>query len=332
MQIVYLIRKKNKDYFSIEKVFSEVSSYAALIHSVRIVHLPQKGVSILNILYAIFLRLRFRRNSVFHITGDAHYISLVMPRKKTLLTVHDSVFLRRYTGIKRIALRKLYLDWPLKWLKYVSVISEKTRLELESEAGNLRCEIFVINNPIQASFVRTEYEFNTACPRILFVGTNENKNLGRAVEALRGIRCKLVILGRLSKEQLAALEIGDTQFESYFSLSDLEVAELFSRIDILLFPSIYEGFGLPIIEAFAVGRPVITSDISPMNEVAGGAAVLVDPYDVASISKAVQRVIADKELRQEMVEAGFVVAKRYDGKSIAAKYLAIYSKMTSKIS
>jgi glycosyltransferase involved in cell wall biosynthesis len=92
----------------------------------------------------------------------------------------------------------------------------------------------------------------------------------------------------------------------------------------LLFASTYEGFGLPIIEAQAVGRPVITSDLCSMPEAAGGAACLVDPYDVAAIRQAVLRVMEDHEYRDDLIARGLVNVERFRASKVAAQYAQLY--------
>jgi glycosyltransferase involved in cell wall biosynthesis len=95
----------------------------------------------------------------------------------------------------------------------------------------------------------------------------------------------------------------------------------------VLFPSTYEGFGLPIIEAQQTGRPVITSNISPMKEVAGNAACLTDPFSVQSIREGVLKVIQDDDYRNTLVRNGFNNAQRYNPEKIANEYFLIYQRL-----
>ena len=96
-----------------------------------------------------------------------------------------------------------------------------------------------------------------------------------------------------------------------------------------MFASTYEGFGVPIIEAQAMGRVVITSNIEPMNKVAGNGAIIVDPYDVNSIKEAVLRIIDNVELRNDIILKGLKNASKYSSESIASKYLKLYKKVYS---
>src|SRR5690606_13296776 len=99
--------------------------------------------------------------------------------------------------------------------------------------------------------------------------------------------------------------------------------------DIILFPSIYEGFGLPITEGNKAGRVVITSNISPMKDIAGDAACLVDPFDVLSIRNGLLKVMEDDVYRERLIKNGFENVKRFDAEFISDQYLAIYQKVAA---
>jgi len=96
------------------------------------------------------------------------------------------------------------------------------------------------------------------------------------------------------------------------------------------FCSTYEGFGLPIVEAQAMERPVMTSDVAPMNEVSGGAAVLVDPFDVASIRVGLFRLIEDEPLRVELIRKGAENAKRFNAQLVADQYRQLYQEILKR--
>jgi glycosyltransferase involved in cell wall biosynthesis len=105
------------------------------------------------------------------------------------------------------------------------------------------------------------------------------------------------------------------------------MAAAYSNADIVLFPSLYEGFGLPVIEGFKAGRAVITSNISPMKDVAKGAACLVDPKDIASIHEGVKLVINNRVYREELIEKAAEVVTSFSPEIIAERYLDIYEKI-----
>lgn len=98
----------------------------------------------------------------------------------------------------------------------------------------------------------------------------------------------------------------------------------------MLFPSTYEGFGLPIIEAQATGRPVLTSKLEPMSSVAGDAACLVDPYSVESIRAGVKKIIENESYRNELIEKGFKNVERFQLKNVTKQYIDLYQELIQR--
>lgn len=110
-------------------------------------------------------------------------------------------------------------------------------------------------------------------------------------------------------------------------ISEEELDSLFRMPDMLVYPSLYEGFGIPVLEAMKVGVPVVTSNTSAIPEVAGGAALLVDPTDVQALSAAMARVLNDKSLRAELKAKGIERAREFTWDRNAESYLAIYKAL-----
>ena len=117
------------------------------------------------------------------------------------------------------------------------------------------------------------------------------------------------------------------KYRNSVNLSQQEVIDSYVECDFLVFTSLYEGFGLPIIEAQKVGRPVITSQIDPMMEVAGSGALLVDPYDVQDIRRGISEIIENQALRQLLIDEGQKNATKFDPEYSAAQHLKIYRSM-----
>ena len=162
---------------------------------------------------------------------------------------------------------------------------------------------------------------------ILQIGTDFNKNLENLAKALKNIACTLVIIGRLSvvqKEMLASLGI---DYINKFSLSISELYKEYIKADMLTFVSTIEGFGLPILEAQATGLPVVTSNCSSMPEVAGGGALLVDPFEPKSIQEGIMEMIKNKYKRACWVEKGYMNVERFSKEKIASDYLKLYEDL-----
>ena len=116
-------------------------------------------------------------------------------------------------------------------------------------------------------------------------------------------------------------------YSDVFSISPEQLVDEYRNASVILFPSTYEGFGLPVIEGFQAERTVITSDISPMKEVAGDAALLVDPYSVASIREAVINLLSNHQRQMELVEAGKEKVVNYQPAFIAGLYQNLWRKL-----
>ena len=102
---------------------------------------------------------------------------------------------------------------------------------------------------------------------------------------------------------------------------------LYKGAELFIFPSLYEGFGMPVLEAMASGIPVITSNISSLPEVAGEAAILVNPYDIVEIAKAIKNVIKNDKLKKEMIEKGLKQARKFTWENSVKKLEKIYSEL-----
>ena len=320
MRVLQVMRRPSSFYYSIENVFSAIKPFFSRT-KIDTVEVSKIGINWVNLFGLLKYRSEF---DVFHVTGDVHYTVFAFPRKKVVLTIHDCIFLQTYSGTKRYLLKKILLDWPVKYAGRITTISEKSKNEILAAT---RCDpnkIVVIPNPVKNCFVAKHKSFNVDRPRILFLGKTPNKNLDRVIVALRGVSCVLNIVGKPSNEQLALLKSYEIEVIIESFLTEKELAERYVLADIVLFPSYYEGFGLPILEAFKSERVVITSDIDPMKSVAAGGAYLVNPFDANSICDAVREITDNEELRNKLIPRGREVVKRYDPSIIASRYEQVY--------
>ena len=326
MDVVQFQRKSGAGMFSVERLFSDVRSAlpADITTRVRINRHLSRG---------IFPRLFdafgawHQRGSVNHILGDVHYLAWFLPRRRTVITILDCVSLERMTGFRRWLLWALWYWLPLKRAAKVTVISEYSRRSLLGWVRYPPEQIKVVPPTLSRAFLQASVEPNDGAWRLLQIGTSQNKNLLRVIQALNGLPVTLVIIGALCEPEKQALRDDGVNFENHVDLDVDQLLEQYRRAHIVIFASTYEGFGMPIIEAQAVGRPVITSNVCAMPEAAGNAACLVDPYDVGDIRRGVIRLMTDADYVSELVERGFLNASRYAPERIAAQYADVYREI-----
>lgn len=269
----------------------------------------------------------------------AHVLPLVHPRA-SLVTVHDLGYLHFPETHPR--LQRLYLDVSTRWnaraAAHVLADSEATKADLVARYAIPPDKISVAypgydqtlvstRDPARMAAVKTRY--GIAGDYFLYLGTLQpRKNLARVIDAFASIETEavLVLAGKrgwlyddlFSQVRRLGLE-KRVLFPSYVPEED-KIA-LLSGALAFVFPSLYEGFGLPVLEAHAGGCPVITSTTSSLPEAAGDAALLVDPQDTSTIATAMQRLADDLTLRKALVERGFTNARRFSWAACARTVL-----------
>ena len=327
-KILYVERKPSESV-SIEKVFRQIDKSLSKRDFTTAFQQLQYANDAIGTIRNLF-SFKKSKADIYHITGHVHYIALILPKDKTVLTIHDAVILHIRSGVRRYILKKLLFDLPLKRLKYITAVSEATKKEIVFYTKCDESKIRVIENPLQEHFQATEKKrFASEFPVILQIGTTANKNLHNLVKALEGISCRLNIVGELSDDIRNLLQEKKINYKNKSNLNNEQIREEYADADIVTFCSTFEGFGLPIIEAQAMLTPVVTSNISPLKEVAGGGAVLTDPYDFQSIRRGVLQIINDDDFRKKLVVGGIENIKRYEPKRIASLYEALYREISS---
>jgi len=268
--------------------------------------------------------------AINHITGDVNFLALGLRGKRNILTIHDLGHydtLKKRNALQFLVYKLFWFRLPLRYVSMVTVVSEFTKSKLIGYFNFPEDRIRIIPDPVKPIFQYVPKVELNAKPHILMMGTGKHKNLDNLVEAAKDSDFHIDIIGWPAPDELEKLRACNIAHKVYSHLTDEEVYQRYIACDIMFNASFYEGFGMPIIEAQAVGRPVITSNLGAMAEVARDSAVLVDPGQPAAIRDAIRSLVEDREYYNKIVALGRENAARFDYKSIALQYLEIYREM-----
>lgn len=271
-----------------------------------------------------------KQQKVNHVTGDINYIGLLLHKRKTIHTILDCVFMTGAPGLKRSVLKLFWLTIPVRRSRFITAISAATKTEILRYTDCDPNKIVVIPVAISNRFVAREKPFNKTKPVILQIGTAHNKNIPRLIDALKGISCSLHIVGKQNEEYKQLLQNNNIDYLYQSGLSDAEMMDKYAEADIITLVSTYEGFGMPILEAQATGRVVITSNILSMPDVAGDGACLVDPEDIVAMRNGFVKIINDDKYRNDLINKGYSNIKRFDPEKIAYQYLELYKTIAEQ--
>jgi glycosyltransferase involved in cell wall biosynthesis len=276
------------------------------------------------------------------------------------MTVHDVLEhmsrTRGHSGVRR-SLHFHLTRRVLAGAARVFAVSQFTKGELEKLFGIPSQRIEVVYNAIDERFLRGHANdsdrgliaerYQVTYPFLLYAGRiSPHKNLVRIIEAFSALKTvlakdalfpdlKLIIIGdELSKHpdlRRTVIKSGVQNDVRFLGFVPIEVLRIFyDAAKIFVFPSLYEGFGLPPMEAMAHGTPVVTSNTSSLPEVVGNAAVLVNPENVFEIMRALHRVLTDQDLRERMKRRSYEQSQRFSWENSARQVLRIYSDVTGQ--
>jgi glycosyltransferase involved in cell wall biosynthesis len=286
-----------------------------------------------------------------------NFISLSDKTRK-VITIHDLSFWRYpefFTWRKNFWHKMNRIKKLFKEFEAIIAVSQNTKQDIIDLAGIEPEKIKVIYSGIDENFkilspsdsvleeVKKKYSLSSSF--ILFLGTLEpRKNVRGVIEAYNLLRqtdkteefedLKLILAGGngwktedIYEEYNNSPYKSDIQFLSYIKAEDKPA--LYNLASVFIYPSFYEGFGFPPLEAMACGAPVVTSAVSSLPEVAGGSALLVDPYNLAFLAEALRQILTNPGLAADLRKKGLENVKRFNWKKTAEEYLKVFKSLKS---
>jgi glycosyltransferase involved in cell wall biosynthesis len=292
--------------------------------------------------------LHRERPDVFH---APHYVLPPATRCRSVVTIHDCIHLMfpQYLRNRAAYVYARASMWSAAHQAHrILTVSEASKRDIIHFFNVPPEKIVVVYNAIEERFaltpsddaiarVRERYQLNHKF--VLYVGTiKPHKNLVRLIEAFAELRrrgfdeLKLLIIGdEIAKVPALRRAVHSHKLHKHVRflgyLEDETLASLYRLASVFVFPSLYEGFGLPPLEAMASGTPVVTSNVSSMPEVTGDAAVLVDPYNVESIVEGIARVLNDPALAAELGRKGMARAREFSWERSVARTRQVYQEV-----
>lgn len=292
-------------------------------------------------------KLYKHRIDVYH---GPNYVLPIFAKAGTVLTAYDMIVFatqKWYKPISQFRVQRL-LRMSAKRAHKIITGSENSKLDIIEILGLPEEKVQVvyigiddvyrpINNKHELDFVKAKYGITDRF--ILHVGSlNPRKNISRLIEAYKRLpldileEYQLVIVGKRgwkSDEIFARVKELCLENRVVFTgfIEDNDLPLLMNAADLLAFPSLYEGFGIPPLEAMACGTPVIASNTSSIPEVVGDAALLFDPYNVEEMSAAMYRALTDGQLREKLRQKGFERVKKFSWEKTAQETLAVYEEV-----
>jgi glycosyltransferase involved in cell wall biosynthesis len=290
------------------------------------------------------------RRSHARLYHSAYYLMPYAPGVPSVVTCYDLIPLfypHYFTALQRVIFRTAHI-LALRTVRVTLVISEATKNDL-TRLFHVDPQRIVVTPlaaavhfqpPSRAEIDRARHKYTLPDRYVLYFGSNKpHKNVPRLVEAFaqseirdRGSETGLVIAGhwdeRYPEAKQAAERLGLKDAVRFIGpVKDDELPALYGGAELFVFPSEYEGFGLPVLEAMACGALVVCSNRSSLPEVAGDAALLCDPHDVRALARAIEQALADRNVRATLQQRGLARAAQFSWEQTAQRTLGVYRSL-----
>lgn len=312
--------------------------------------------------YGVYRRiwnwLPVKYNTLLNTHSDIyHFFDYIVPPKiegKVITTIHDMTYILYPEMVEKKTLERIKegIEYSINRADKIITVSESSKKDIINFLGVDEEKIEVVYNGVEyerfsnscteKEQLRVKKKYNLPDKYILYMGTLEpRKNIESIISAfslfisnnnIYSNDIKLVIAGKKGWlyesifNQVQNLSIEDkVVFTDYVEEEDKPL--IYKMASVFIFPSIYEGFGIPVIEAMASSVPVITSTASSLKEIAGEAAAVVEPKDIDSMSNAMKQILENEAVRNSMIEKGHAQAKKFNWQSSVEKLADIYQKL-----
>lgn len=283
-----------------------------------------------------------------------YFASPLVPLFPTVVTIHDVIplILKEYAWRRQTRLYNALVSAAAKRAQAIIAVSQCSKRDIERTLRIPSERIHVIGNAVDESFhpitdswllaaVRERYNIGERYI-LYFGGFDLRKNVHRIIRAYAQLppslraTYQLVVAGRLHHlghplypdPRPLVRELGlDEQVIFTGQIREQDKAPLYSGATVFLFPSLYEGFGMPVLEAMACGTPVLTSNVSALPEVVGDTGVLVNPYEVEAIAEALGQLLDDERFRRELGERALARARVFNWRQVAEQTVQVYRQV-----
>jgi glycosyltransferase involved in cell wall biosynthesis len=319
----------------------------------RSIIIPDRYLNILWYRWRLPLHATFFTGQVDIYHGPDFVLPPINGKVCKIVTVHDLAFIEHpeYALPQMVAFLNKVVPEAVGAADVVAAVSQATRQTLIEHLKTPPEKITIIPNGVRPHFRRitdpillaaTRHKFGLKHPLVLGVGTLEpRKNHSGLIKAFHKAQsaagkqqrpAMLALAGgpgwlyEETQQLIAKLKL-EKKVRFLGRVSELELITLYSMADVFAFPSFFEGFGLPPLEAMACGTPVITSNTSSLPEVVGDAALLIDPHNASELAQAMIRLLEDERLREELRQKGYARAQLFTWPKSASKMLSVYQRL-----
>lgn len=356
IKIDYLLERENNQICGWRKVVNEVRKNIKdqvnekIITYSSSIKLPYARYLNYLFIYPRVIKKEQREDTIKYLAHqELAYLYKYFNFKKSIIICHDIIPFFYPASV----INKLFFLSCMKYINKATVIitdSDNTKEDLIKYFNCSSAKIHTIYPGVNDEFkqlkvtkgnIFKKYNIPSGFKYILYVGSEaKNKNMEKLLESFSKLekenKLYLIKIGNVGDKSsrkktlkiIRKLKIKNIKIIDFVPEKDLIL--FYNSVSLFVYPSLYEGFGLPPLEAMACGCPVITSDISSLPEVCGDSAYYIDPHDVNNIGNAIKKVLNDESLREKMIKRGLNQAKQFSWKKTAKETLAIYKEISNK--